>query len=208
MFTGIVEEVGAVRGICPGRLTVGATAVLDGARLGDSVAVNGACLTVAAVLDGAFAVDVMPETLRHTNLGALRLGDAVNLERALALGGRIGGHFVQGHIEATGRVAAMTPDGNAVIARFTAPPDVMRYVVPKGFVAIDGVSPTIVEADGRGFSVSLVGFTREQTTLGRRRPGDVVNLETDVLAKYVAKALATPGQGLTEAFLTEHGFTN
>ena len=208
MFTGIVEEMGAVRGIRPGRLTVGATAVLDGTRLGDSIAINGACLTVTALLDGAFAVDVMPETLRRTNLGSLRLGDGVNLERALALGGRIGGHFVQGHVEATGRVAAMTPEGNAVIARFTAPPEAMRYVVPKGFIAVDGVSLTVVDADGRGFSVSLVGFTREQTTLGRRRPGDVVNLETDVLAKYVAKALATPGQGLTEAFLAEHGFTS
>lgn len=206
MFSGIVEEIGVVRGVQPGRLTVAAGVVLAGTQVGDSIAVNGVCLTVTTLLDGAFAVDVMPETLRRTNLGSLHPGDPVNLERALAVGDRIGGHFVQGHVEGTGRVVSLTQEAGAVMARFAAPPDVLRYLVPKGFVAVDGVSLTVVECDSSGFTVSLVGYTLENTILGRRRTGDVVNLECDILAKYVERAIQPQRQGITEDYLLEQGF--
>jgi len=217
MFTGIVEEIGVVRAIRPGQLAISARAVLQGTRPGDSICVNGACLTVTALDGGSFSVDVMPETLRRTNLGGLRAGDRVNLERPLAAGGRLGGHFVQGHVDATGRVLSLTPEEGAVLARFEAPPAVMRYIVDKGFIAVDGVSLTVVEHDATYFAVSLVAYTREHTTLGSRGVGDLVNLEVDTIAKYVERlhpGRGMPGEapepaakpGITTEFLAEHGF--
>lgn len=207
MFTGIVEEVGTVKSIGSGRLTVSASVILDGTRLGDSVAVNGACLTVTAADHSSFSVEVMPETLRRTSLGQLRPGSKVNLERALLVGGRIGGHLVQGHVDATGRVISLTPEGEAIMARFAAGPEVLRYVVEKGFIAVDGVSLTVVAGDRSSLAVSLVGFTLDHTVLGSRKIGDQVNLEVDILAKYIEK-LGRGGGGVTLDFLSEHGFTS
>ncbi len=206
MFTGIVEEVGTAKALRSGKLSVSADRVLEKTRLGDSVAVNGACLTVTALDSASFTVDVMPETLRRTNLGLLRPGSAVNLERALIVGGRLGGHFVQGHVDATGKVLEMKAEGDAVVARVAAPAEVLRYVVEKGFIAVDGVSLTVVGFDGTSFSVSLVGYTLKHTTLGNRRTGDAVNLEADIIAKYVEKTGQSRG-GITLEFLADHGFS-
>jgi len=207
LFTGIVEEVGTVKSIGSGKLAVSASVVLQGTRLGDSIAVNGTCLTVSALDSASFSVDVMPETLKRTNLGQLRTGSSVNLERALMVGGRVGGHLVQGHVDATGMVASLLPEGKAVVARFSAPPEVLRYVVEKGFIAVDGVSLTVVGYDKISFSVSLVGYTLESTVLGSRKVRDQVNLEVDIIAKYVEKLREGRG-GVTLDFLSEHGFTS
>lgn len=206
MFTGIVEEVGTVRTARPRGLAVSATTVTGGTKEGDSISVNGACLTVTEVSPMAFSVDVMPETFRRTNLGLLHAGDRVNLERALALGDRMGGHFVQGHVDGTGRLVSATPEDDAVLLRFEAPQEVMRYVVEKGFIAVDGVSLTVVECDRSHFAVSLVGFTQGATNLLDRGPGDVVNLEVDIIAKYVERLVGEARPGVTEEFLAEHGF--
>jgi len=205
MFTGIVEEVGIVKAVSPTGLTVAAAKVLDGTKPGDSVAVNGVCLTATELSADWFAVEVMPETLRRTNLGSLRPGDRVNLERPLAVGGRFGGHFVQGHVDGTGTVASTKPEGEAIILKFEAPAAIMRYIVEKGFIAVDGVSLTVVECSPSAFSVSLVGYTRANTTLGGAKPGDVLNLEVDIIAKYAERS----GEGrsnITAEFLAEHGF--
>ena len=207
MFTGIVEEVGNVKSVGSGHLTVSASAVLEATRLGDSMAVNGACLTVSAMNSGSFSVDVMPETLKRTNLGQLRPGSNVNLERALMVGARVGGHLVQGHVDATGRVVSLVPEGGAVIAKLAAPPEVLRYVVEKGFIAADGVSLTVVGYDQSSFSVSLVGYTLNNTVLGSRKVGDQVNLEVDIIAKYVEKLREGRG-GVTLDFLSDHGFAS
>jgi riboflavin synthase len=205
LFTGIVEEVGPVKSSSSGKLTVSASVVLEGTRLGDSMAVNGTCLTVSAMNSGSFSVDVMPETLKRTNLGQLHPGSRVNLERALMVGGRVGGHLVQGHVDATGKVVSLVPEGSAVIAKFAAPPEVLRYVVEKGFMAVDGVSLTVISYDKGSFSVSLVGYTLNNTVLGSRKVGDQVNLEVDIIAKYVEKLREGRG-GVTLDFLSEHGF--
>jgi riboflavin synthase len=156
---------------------------------------------------GSFSVDVMPETLKRTNLGQLRPGSNVNLERALMVGARVGGHLVQGHVDATGRVVSLVPEGGAVIAKLAAPPEVLRYVVEKGFIAADGVSLTVVGYDQRSFSVSLVGYTLNNTVLGSRKVGDQVNLEVDIIAKYVEKLREGRG-GVTLDFLSDHGFAS
>ena len=205
MFTGIVEEIGSVRAARPGQLTITAQKVLDDTRPGDSIAVNGVCLTVTELAPDYFSVDVMPETLQRTNLGALRSGDGVNLERPLAVGGRFGGHFVQGHVDGMGRVRSVTPQGGALVLKFEAIPEITRYVVEKGFIAVDGVSLTVVQCNSTSFGVSLVRYTLENTTLGVRRPGDTVNLEVDIIAKYVER-LREGGTGITKEFLAEHGF--
>jgi len=207
LFTGIVEEVGTVKSIGSGKLTVSASAVLEGTRLGDSMAVNGACLTVSVKDATSFSVDVMPETLKRTNLGQLHPGSSVNLERALMVGGRVGGHLVQGHVDATGTVASLVSEGKAVIAKFAASLEVLRYVVDKGFIAVDGVSLTVVGYDKSSFSVSLVGYTLKNTVLGSRKVGDQVNLEVDIIAKYVEKLREGRG-GVTLDFLSEHGFSS
>ena len=206
MFTGIVEEVGTVRAARPGRLTIAAQKVLEDTKPGDSIAVNGACLTVVELWGDSFSVDVMPETLRRTNLGALRPGDEVNLERPMAVGGRMGGHFVQGHVDGVGKVISATQEEEALLVRYEAPQDIMRYVVEKGFITVDGVSLTVVQYDATSFKVSLVTYTIENTILGQRTPGDVVNLEVDIIAKYVER-LREGGSRVTMEFLAEHGFT-
>ena len=206
MFTGIVEETGTLKAMSSSRLTISAARVLEGTKPGDSMAVNGACLTVSALDAGSFSVDIMPETLKRSNLGLLHPGSAVNLERPLLVGGRLGGHLVQGHVDATGKVISLIPEGGAVIARFAVPPEVLRYVVEKGFIAVDGVSLTVTGYDKTSLSVSLVAYTLKNTILGTKRVGDLVNLEVDIIAKYVGKCGEGPG-GLTLDFLNEHGFS-
>ena len=191
MFTGIVEEVGRVKTSGAGRLTVAASTVMDDLRVAGSINVNGACLTVTSRDEATFSVDVVPETLRRTSLGGLRAGDGVNLERPVPADGRLDGHVVQGHVDGTGVVESVESEGTAMMVRFSAPPEVMRYVVPKGFVAVDGTSLTVVDCDDSGFTVTVIPFTRDNTVLGARAAGDVVNLEADVLAKYVERLTAT-----------------
>jgi len=206
VFTGIVEEVGRVISARPGNLAIAASHVLQGMEPGASMAVNGVCLTVTNFDQNSFSVDVMPETLNRTNLGLLGAGDGVNLERALPLGGRLGGHLVQGHVDATGRVISVTRRGESMVVGFEAPPQLMAYIVEKGFIAIDGVSLTIVSKNTSSFQVSVVDYTRQHTTLGNQRVGDVVNLEADIIAKYVEQFSQTSRPGITVDFLQEHGF--
>jgi riboflavin synthase len=191
VFTGIVEEVGTVRSLDiespQDGLTIRARRVLSDAKLGDSIAVNGTCLTVTRLTDDQFTVGVMPETLRRTNLGSLHAGDVVNLERPLQPESRLGGHFVQGHIDGTGVVAAVTQDGSALAVRVTTSPDILKYVVEKGFIAIDGVSLTVTSVDDSGFGIGLISYTQENIAEGLKIVGQEVNLEVDVLAKYVEK---------------------
>ena len=189
MFTGIVEEIGTISVAGPGGLTIHASEVLEGLGLGDSVSVNGACLTATDLGPGSFSVDVVPETLRRTNLGSLSEGSPVNLERGVRAGGRLDGHIVQGHVDGTGRIESIREDGDAVMVSIEAGPAIMRYVVVKGFVAVDGVSLTIVGCDEERFSVTIIPHTRERTTLGIRKPGDEVNIEVDILAKYVERLI-------------------
>ncbi len=207
MFTGIIEEIGKLISASPTRLTIAAPKVVDGMNPGDSIAVNGACLTVTDFDRASFSVDVMPETLQHTNLGLLKAGDSVNLERPTALGGKMSGHLVQGHVDNTGRIIALEWEGEALLLQFEAPTEVLRYAVPKGFIAVDGISLTITEKDSSSFRVSVVEYTRQNTTLGSRKKGDVVNLEVDIIAKYVAQFTQPQTGGLTAEFLIEHGFT-
>ena len=206
MFTGIVEEIGIVKSLQSGRLTISASDILKGTKAGDSIAINGACLTVAALSGNTFSIDIMPETLRRTNLGTLRPGDGVNLEQALAADGRFGGHFVQGHVDGTGRVSSITAEAEAILMKIAAPSDIMRYVVEKGFIAVDGVSLTVTQYDADSFTVSLVAFTQQHTTLGRKKRGDVVNLEVDIIAKYVEKLRGEGKPGVSLEFLGKHGF--
>jgi len=206
VFTGIVEEVGRVISARSGKLVIAASDVIAGMERGASIAVNGVCLTVTNFDNSSFSVDIMPETLKRTNLGLLYAGEGVNLERPLPLGGRLGGHLVQGHVDDTGRVTSITREGEAVLIRFEAPPEVMYYIVEKGFIAVDGVSLTIVAKDTGSFGVSVVDYTLKHTNLGSRRVGDLVNLEVDIIAKYVKQFSQTPSSGVTLEFLSEHGF--
>jgi len=206
LFTGIIEEIGKVVSISSESLVIAASQTVKGMRHGDSIAINGACLTVTDFTTNSFSVDVMPETLRRTNLGLLKVGDGVNLERPLTLGGQLGGHLVQGHVDDTGRVASVIWEGKAMLLRFEAPPEVMRFTVPKGFIAVDGVSLTIVDKDTSSFWVSIVEYTRQHTTLGDRQVGDLVNLEADIIAKYVEQLSQPHRTGITAEFLAEHGF--
>jgi riboflavin synthase len=186
MFTGLVETTGTIERLAGGRLSV-ATAVPLGLAEGDSVAVNGVCLTATAIENGRFDADVMPETLRRTALGALGAGDPVNLELALRADGRLGGHIMQGHVDGTGTVDSVREEGFARVVRVSVDPALLRYVVEKGSIAVDGVSLTVSAIADAWFEVSLIPETLERTTLGAAEPGRVVNLEVDVLAKYVEK---------------------
>jgi riboflavin synthase len=206
MFTGITEELGKVKLLHVNKLVVKSRKVLEGTGIGGSISVNGACLTVVELGSDYFGVEVVPETLRRTNLGLLKVGDEVNLERPLVLGGRLGGHLVQGHVDERGKVMSLRPEGDAVVMSFQAPHEVMRYVVSKGFIAIDGISLTVVERDNTSFTVSVIPNTRQNTTLGKRRVGDTVNLEVDIIAKYVEALTQSPAKGVTAEFLQEHGF--
>ena len=206
MFTGIVEEVGSVASAQGGRLVVTASDVLLGMKRGGSIAVNGVCLTITDFDNNSFSVDIMPETLKQTNLGLLRFGDRVNLEKPVALGGELGGHLVQGHVDNTGRIASITRDGEARLVRFEATPEVMRFTVSKGFIAVDGVSLTIVDKDTSSFWVSVVDYTWQHTNLGSMQVGGLINLEVDIIAKYVEQLSQAPSPGITADFLQEHGF--
>ena len=206
MFTGIVEKIGTVKSLQAGRLTIVADSFLKGAKLGDSINVNGACLTVTAISDNTFSIDVMPETLRRTNLGVLRPGQEVNLEMALASDGRFGGHFVQGHVDSTGKVSSVVSEEEALLMKISAPPDIMRYVVEKGFIAVDGVSLTVTNCNTVSFMVSLVSYTLQHTTLGHKKPGDMVNLEVDIIAKYVERLVGERKPGVSLDFLGKHGY--
>ena len=225
MFTGIIEEIGTVRSIRGGGsgvvLDIEASKVLEGTATGDSIAVNGVCLTVTPG-SGHFTADAMPETLRRTSLGGLRPGSKVNLERAMACGGRFGGHLVSGHVDACGRVADLVRDGIALVMRVSVPSDVLRYVARKGSVTLDGVSLTVasVSDSDSSFTVSLIPHTMASTTLHLLKPGSPVNVEVDMLARYVERLLAagaaapasaqvdsgSAGGGLTEEFLKKYGF--
>ena len=194
MFTGIVEALGEVveAGNRAGvhRLVVAASVLSDGVAIGDSVALNGVCLTAVQIEADRMTVEVVPETLRRTNLGSLDVGDAVNVERSLPADGRFGGHVVQGHVDATCTIAKREPDGASELVTFTLPPEHAAQIVSKGFVALDGVSLTVVDMSAAEFRVALIPHTRALVTLGSAPPGYCANLEVDVLAKYVARALA------------------
>lgn len=187
MFTGIVEEIGSVKGTGQTSLAVSAAKIVSDIALGDSIAVNGACLTVIDIDRSGFSVEIMPETRRLTNIGTLRVGEKVNLERALAAQGRIGGHFVQGHVDSTGKVLALVHEVGAVIASVSCAEEISRYLVKKCFVAINGVSLTVIDCDSAQFSVSLVPYTQKNTNMGLVKQGQVVNLEVDIMAKYIEK---------------------
>lgn len=206
MFTGIIEEIGVVKEAGQNHLALEADKVLEGTGVGDSIAVNGVCLTVVSLSDHGFSVDAMSETLRCTNLGRLRYRDEANLERALALGGRLGGHLVLGHVDDTGVVVDVSRGESARLMRISAPARLMPYIVSKGFIAVDGVSLTVADFDDVSFVVSLVAYTEEHTTLGRRMPGDSVNLEADIMAKYVQRLNERGPRALDFEFLKELGF--
>jgi riboflavin synthase len=206
VFTGIVQEVGSVVSVTAGKLTVAGKQTLKDLQLGGSVAVNGICLTVTAFDDKSFTVELMPETLKRTNLGQLHTKDKVNLERPLTFNGEIGGHLVQGHIDDTGKVVGMEKESDAVLMRFQAKPELMRYIVEKGFIAVDGTSLTVTTKDTSTFGVSLIGFTRRHTILADKKPGDLVNLEVDIIGKYVESLSQAKHSDITTEFLQEHGF--
>ena len=206
MFTGIIEEVGAISRRSGSDITVLAKTVLDGVREGDSIAVNGTCLTVVSHDAESFVVQVSPETYKRTTLGGLKAGDAVNLERALAAGARMGGHFVQGHVDGVGRVHSVKPQGDFALWRFQAPTEVARYLVQKGSIAIDGTSLTVVDPVGDTFDVAIIPATLQKTTLSSKRPGDPVNMEADMLAKHIFQFMKNMSGGVTIDKLKRHGF--
>ena len=190
MFTGIVEEVGKITRLEGQRLTIAAAAVLEGVKAGDSIAVNGACLTVVKLSQGDFTAELAPETLRRTSFGGLKPGSWVNLERPLAVSDRLGGHIVQGHVDAAGRITSMKPEGDCILVRITGPKRLMRYIVEKGFVAVDGISLTVVKTGASSFTLSVIPYTLENTNLKGKSVGDRVNLEVDIVAKYVESLLS------------------
>ena len=215
MFTGLIEEIGAVAAIRRSEksfdLTISARTVLDGVRIGDSIAVNGVCLTATHYDAQGFTVGLSPETLKRTNLGDLKQGDPVNLERSLLPSTRLGGHFVQGHVDATGRIKSFRPDQDALWLTIETDPALMRYIVTKGYIAVDGTSLTVVDTGADWFNVTLIDYTQSKIALPLKRPGDRVNLEVDILAKYVERMIRPDGAaradtGLTNKFLSEHGF--
>ncbi|HEY1013614.1 MAG TPA: riboflavin synthase [Herpetosiphonaceae bacterium] len=195
MFTGIIEELGSVlaadtRHERDNTLRIGCKLAASDAHLGDSIAVNGVCLTVTAFGADWFDVGLAPETLRRTNLGGLAPGDPVNLERALAAGQRMGGHYVQGHVDGTGAIVSIVPEGESRIVTVRAPANLMRYIVEKGFIAVDGTSLTITAVTEDTFSLAIIAHTQEWALIGRQQVGDSVNLEVDIMAKYAEKLLA------------------
>jgi riboflavin synthase len=218
MFTGLVEELGKVKTVARGvksvRLTVEASKVLEDVKLGDSIAVNGTCLTVVEYNENCFTADVMPETVDRTALANLKNGTRVNLERTLSIGDRFGGHIVSGHIDGIGIILTKDNNDNAIIVKIEASSEVMRYIVKKGSIAIDGISLTVVDYGENWFTVSLIPHSAAVTTLGFKKPGDVVNLETDIIGKYVEKLLSlnsakqqSKNSAIDINFLHENGFT-
>lgn len=218
MFTGIIEEVGTVRNVQPGqkssRLTISANRVLEDTKVGDSICTSGVCLTVTSLQNGAFTADVMAETMRRSKLGSLKAGSQVNLERALRLDTRLGGHIVSGHIDGTGIITAMEREDNAVWVTIQAKQSLLRYIIEKGSIAIDGISLTVATVHPEEFQVSIIPHTGAETTLLRQKVGDAVNLECDMIGKYVEKLMGlspaveqkTKESAVSAAFLAEHGF--
>ncbi|WP_292270715.1 riboflavin synthase [Butyricimonas sp.] len=215
MFTGIIEEIGTIKGIKRGNrsvvLEVKAKKVLEDLKVGDSIATNGVCLTVISFDSGSFCADVMPETMQRSNLGELRVGSPVNLERALSLNGRLGGHIVSGHVDGMGKIMGREKDENAIRVTIATSGELLRYIVEKGSITIDGISLTVVSVSDSVFTVSVIPHTRDETTLVKKQVGDNVNLENDVIAKYVEKLMrpassAEPKGGLTLDFLLANGF--
>ncbi|MBR0283985.1 MAG: riboflavin synthase [Selenomonadaceae bacterium] len=211
MFTGIVEEVGSLKRLAGGQIAVACGKVLSDAHVGDSIAVNGICLTVTSFGGGQFTADVMPETIRRTSLSELRHGSAVNLERALTPASRMGGHIVSGHIDGTGTIAGWKEEGNAILLTVAAEEGILRYIVEKGSVALDGISLTVTAAGAADFTVSLIPHTRESTNLREKHIGSLLNIETDIIGKYVERMLKgkdeTQGQsGVTREMLQAYGF--
>lgn len=215
MFTGLVAELGTVQSLTRQgesyHLTVSAVKVMANLKIGDSVAVNGACLTVVRLDGGAFTADVMPETVRLTNIGQLRVGDKVNLERTLRLCDGLDGHIVSGHVEGQGVIVGRRPEGIAMVVTISAPPELLKYIIKKGSVAIDGISLTVTQTTDTDFSVSLIPHTAKETTLGFKDVGDRVNLETDIIGKYVERMLSwdrkqNGAELLDKNMLLENGF--
>ena len=210
MFTGIIEETGTVEAIVRGakscRLTIRADKIFDDLSLGDSVAVNGVCLTADEIRKPVFVADVMAETVRRTNIGRLVPGSRVNLERAMRLGGRFGGHIVAGHIDGTGTIVSMVREDNAVWVTVTAGSEILRYIIEKGSVALDGISLTVAEVGTDRFSVSVIPHTAAETTLLSRRTGDRLNIECDMIGKYVEKFVSCESRGITPELLAKYGF--
>ena len=215
MFTGIVEETGTIRHIAlsgrSGQIAVRAEKVLEDTKIGDSIAVNGVCLTVVSIQPDGFTADIMAETYRRSNLGQGKPGDRVNLERAMAAGGRFGGHIMSGHIDGTGIIRSYRREENAVWVTIETTPDILRLIVEKGSIGIDGISLTAAKVKDGQFKVSVIPHTGEETTLLKKEPGDQVNLENDIVGKYVEKLLGlgnpkeTKGSDLTMDFLKEYG---
>jgi len=214
IFTGIIEEMGAInridQGVNSSRLNIKASDVLEGTKIGDSIAINGVCLTVTSLGSEHFTADVMAETLAKTNLNQLNNGQRVNLERAVRMGDRMGGHMVQGHVDGIGVIAEQKKMDIATLFRIKAPVDVLAYIVKKGSIAIDGISLTVIDVLEDSFTVSLIPHTAAMTTLGFKKPGDTVNLETDIIGRYVEKLLGKAPEehksGLSMTYLAENGF--
>lgn len=217
MFTGIIEEVGKVISITKGSasavLTIEGPKVISDSQLGDSIAVNGVCLTVTGIKGNHFTADVMAETLRRSSLGALQVGSSVNLERAMSAMGRFGGHIVSGHIDGTGTIRNMRPEDNAIWVEITTSSHLLKYIVEKGSIAIDGISLTVAGLTETSFSVSVIPHTGKETTLMKKKAGDIVNLENDIIGKYVERLLHFEEEkpekesgGITMEFLAENGF--
>ena len=212
MFTGIIEEVGVVKNVTKGTssfsMLITADVVASDLKLGDSVNTNGACLTVTALNLNSFTVDIMPETMRKTNLGILKPGSEVNLERALMLSSRLGGHLVSGRIDGTGVIRQIKKEDNAVWITVKAGHDILRYMIPKGSVSLDGISLTVVHVDEVSFDVSLIPHTMAVTTLRNKKPGDTLNIECDMVAKYIERFTGIPGSEsrIDKEFLDKHGF--
>ncbi len=209
MFTGIIEEIGEIAAIARGAkscaLTIRGNVIFGDLRIGDSVAVNGVCLTATAINGNTFTADVMAETMRRSSLGTLKKGSAVNLERAMSANGRFGGHIVSGHIDGVGFVQSLVREDNAVWVTVTADETLMRYIVEKGSVALDGISLTVARVYKDAFSVSVIPHTAGETTLLNKKAGDRINIECDIIGKYVEK-LVGKSSSLTEDFLKEYGF--
>lgn len=203
MFTGIVEEIGTLRqvisGSSSGSIRISAKKVLENTKIGDSIAVNGVCLTVTSLSPDGFTADVMPETLRRTNLGSLKSGAPVDLERAMAADGRFGGHLVSGHIDGTGTIASLENEGNAVWVQIKAPRPILQLIVEKGSITIDGISLTVASVSEDSFQVSVIPHTGSETILLRKKVGDMVNLENDIVAKYVQHLLGNVLTGKTDS---------
>ena len=215
MFTGIIEETGKIRQILmagnSGQIRIEALKVLEGTKEGDSIAVNGVCLTVTSLSRGEFTADIMAETYRRSGLGQQKAGDLVNLERAMAADGRFGGHIVAGHVDGTGIITNIKKDDNAVWYTISADSSIMKYIIEKGSVAVDGISLTVAEVLKDSFSVSVIPHTAKETILSQKKPGDTVNLENDLVGKYVEKLLnfnhdEKPKSRITREFLANAGF--